>query len=126
MDDLVKEIKKLKYHIELIGNTIDGDIYPVESLIVSFDWNNNDLNKAHDIFEKYDKKIEAKEKNINWFAFEKELEEQFNINYQEVKLIILAFYKNRQWSEVCYQYAKENQCMEFDSFIMEYERDFKS
>lgn len=125
MDELRKEIEKLKYQIQLVGNTIDSDFYPVESLILSFDWDNDDLNKAHDIFEKYDKKIEAKENNINWTEFETELEKQFCISYQEVKVIILAFYKNRQWSEVCYQYAKANQCLEFDRFILEYERDFK-
>lgn len=100
MDELKKEIEKLKYQMQLVGNMIDSDIYPIESLILSFDWDNDDLNKAHDIFEKYDKKIEVKEEDINWVKFEKELEEQFSISYQEVKLIILAFYKNRQWSEV--------------------------
>lgn len=125
MDELKKEIEKLKYQMQLVGNMIDSDIYPIESLILSFYWDNDDLNKAHDIFEKYDKKIEAKEEDINWVKFEKELEEQFSISYQEVKLIILAFYKNRQWSEVCYQYAKENSCIEFNGIVLEYERNFK-
>ena len=125
MDELKKEIEKLKYQMQLVGNMIDSDIYPIESLILSFDWDNDDLNKAHDIFEKYDKKIEVKEEDINWVKFEKELEEQFSISYQEVKLIILAFYKNRQWSEVCYQYAKENSYIELNGIVLEYERNFK-
>ena len=125
MDELKKEIEKLKYQMQLVGNMIDSDIYPIESLILSFDWDNDDLNKAHVIFEKYDKKIEVKEEDINWVKFEKELEEQFSISYQEVKLIILAFYKNRQWSEVCYQYAKENSCIELNGIVLEYERNFK-
>ena len=125
MDELKKEIEKLKYQMQLVGNMIDSDIYPIESLILSFDWDNDDLNKAHDIFEKYDKKIEVKEEDINWVKFEKELEEQFSISYQEVKLIILAFYKNRQWSEVSYQYAKQNSCIELNGIVLEYERNFK-
>lgn len=123
MSDIEYEIKKMKYQIRILADTIDSDSHPMESLILSFDWDDGDLNKAHDIFEKYDHKVEAKEDDINWTAFEHDLREQFGIGYQEVKLIILAFYKNRQWTEVCYRYAKANQCMEFDGFIREYENE---
>ena len=37
MDELKKEIEKLKYQMQLVGNMIDSDIYPIESLILSFD-----------------------------------------------------------------------------------------
>ena len=113
---------------EEIGNILKApfEIYDSFNTVKYMrDWDNDDLNKAHDIFEKYDKKIEVKEEDINWVKFEKELEEQFSISYQEVKLIILAFYKNRQWSEVCYQYAKENSCIELNGIVLEYERNFK-
>jgi hypothetical protein len=122
MKHLEEEINKLKYQMSILVSTIDSDKYPVESLILSLNWNDDDLNAAHDIFEKYDKKLEAKEKEINWSAFEHELRDRFNIGYQTVKSIILAFYKNHQWVEVCYQYAKAFTCLEFHSLIRDYEQ----
>lgn len=122
MEAIEQEIKKLKYQMGILISTIDSDKYPVESLILSLNWDDDDLNAAHDIFEKYDNKIEAKEENINWSAFEHELRDRFDLGYQTVKSIIIAFYKNHQWVEVCYQYAKAYTCMEFHSLIRDYEQ----
>jgi hypothetical protein len=120
MEEFEKRIEKLEYQISLLISTMDSDKYPVESMILYLNWNNEDLNKAHDIFEKYDNKLENKE-DINWTAFEQELRKTFEIGYQTVKTIITSFYKNRQWSGVCYYYAKSHQCMEFNSLIRDFE-----
>jgi len=122
MNNIEQEIEKLKYQINILSSTVDSDKYPVESLILSLNWNDNDLNDAHDIFETYDKKLENKEEDINWKEFEDKLRDRFNIGYQTVKLIIIAFYKNHQWVEVCYQYAKAFTCVEFHSIIRDYEQ----
>lgn len=122
MEAIEQEIKKLKYQMGILISTIDSDKYPVESLILSLNWDDDDLNAAHDVFEKYDNKIEAKEENINWSAFEHELRDRFGLGYQTVKSIIIAFYKNHQWVEVCYQYAKAHTCAEFHSLIRDYEQ----
>ena len=60
MEHLEQEISKLKYQMSILISIVDGDKYPVESLILSMNWNDDDLNNAHDIFEKYDKKLETK------------------------------------------------------------------
>lgn len=104
LNDLIEELEKLKYHVRILGETIDYQAYPVESLILSMDWKEKDLNRAHDIFEKYDEKLVRREK-IHWGEFENELKLEFGIGYQTVKSIILAFYRNHQWSNVCYEYA---------------------
>ncbi|SMF08690.1 MULTISPECIES: hypothetical protein [Pseudomonas] len=104
LEELTESLEKLKYQVHILGNTIDYQSYPVESLILSMDWGEQDINRAHDIFEKYDDKLIAKEK-VNWGEFESELKTEFNIHYQTVKSIILAFYKNHQWTNVCYGYA---------------------
>ncbi len=122
MEHLEQEISKLKYQMSILISIVDSDKYPVESLILSMNWNDDDLNDAHDIFEKYDKKLETKEEDINWSAFEQELTSRFNISYQTVKIIIIAFYKNHQWVDVCYQYAKAYTCVEFHSLIRDYEQ----
>lgn len=126
MKNIEKEIEKLKYQISILASTIDYDKFPVENLILSLNWDDNDLNAAHDIFEKYDQQLEENKPNISWSALEKELENKFNISYQTVKSIVRAFYKNGQWSAVCYHYAKAYQCAEFHSLISDYEQGLKS
>ena len=111
-DEIQKQLDKLKYQLHLLGEAINHREYPIPSLVLSLDWDDEDLNKAHDIFEKYDEKIEKDEK-INWRAFEMELRDTLGIGYQTVKLIILAFFDNGQWQEVCTAYAKAYECVEF-------------
>lgn len=104
IEELAEELQKLKYQVRVLGETVDYDAHPVESLVLSMDWGEGDIDRAHDIFEKYDNKLEAKEP-VNWAEFEMELRTEFNIGYQTVKLIVLAFFKNHQWTNVCYGYA---------------------
>lgn len=104
LEELTRELEKLKYQVQTIGETIDHRAHPVESLILSMDWGEGDIDHAHDIFEKYDNKLQAKEQ-VNWHEFEMELRNEFGIGYQTVKSIILAFYRNHQWTDVCYGYA---------------------
>ena len=108
----MSEIDKIKFHIQMLGEVIDSIEHPIASLVISMDWDGDDLNRAHDVFEKYNNMLEAKE-DINWSAFEMELRNTFSIGYQTVKSIILAFYRNHQWTEVCMLYAKSCMCAEF-------------
>lgn len=102
--ELVEQIKKLQYQVKTLAHCIDYERHPVESLVLSMDWDDSQLNKAHDIFQKYDEKLERKEE-INWYEFEHELEVEFKIGYQTVKSIVLAFFNNHQWVDVCNAYA---------------------
>jgi len=102
--EIAEELSKLKYQLHVIADTIDYQTHPIEALIMSMDWGENDLNRAHDIFEKYDDKLHAKE-DVNWREFESELKKEFDISYQTVKSIVNAFYQNHQWTSVCYGYA---------------------
>ncbi len=104
IDNLVKEVKKLKYQVHLLGNIVDYQTHPIESLILSMDWSEEDIDSAHDIFEKYNNKLEANQP-VTWNEFESELKNEFNIGYQNVKHIVLAFFNNNQWTDVCYKYA---------------------
>nr|WP_320048927.1 hypothetical protein [uncultured Desulfuromonas sp.] len=104
IEELEKEFKKLKYQVRALGETIDYQNHPVEALILEMDWGEGDIDRAHDIFEKYDNKIEEGE-IINWHEFEMALRNEFDIGYQTVKSIIIAFNRNHQWTNVCYQYA---------------------
>lgn len=112
MNDLQEEINKIKYQLQLIAGTLDSDKYPIETLVVEMDWDRKDLDAAHDIFEEFDKKLEGNEE-ISWIEFEHKLRDRFEIGYQTVKDIILAFYHNYQWTNVCKGYAKEHDVVEF-------------
>ena len=112
MTEYSDELRKLKYQIRLLGEAVDSTQSPITSLVISFDWGEEDLDRAHDIFESYDEKLRAGEE-VRWTAFEMALREQFHIGYQRVKSIVLAFYRNHQWTAVCRGYAHANDCMEF-------------
>ncbi len=106
------EIKKIKYHISLLQEILDHRQYPIPNLVISFDWDEKDLNAVHDIFEAFDRKLEDGE-DIIWRKLESDLKKKFGIGYQAVKRIVLAFYDNDQWIDVCRGYAKANDVMEF-------------
>ncbi|OCF82151.1 hypothetical protein AS299_02570 [Citrobacter freundii] len=117
IEEIIERLQKVEYQISILSECLDYDRYPVQSLILSMNWDSKQLNKAHDIFQKYDEKLDKNE-DINWHAFEHELEEEFSIGYQTVKSIVLAFYNNHQWIDVCYGYAKSfepNTPIEFHS-----------
>lgn len=104
IDEVIERLKKLEYQVSVLSGCIDYERYPVESLILDMNWDDSQLNKAHDIFQIYDEKLERKEE-VDWTEFEHRLRDEFSIGYQTVKSIILAFYNNHQWVDVCYGYA---------------------
>ena len=122
-EEIVDVISKLSYHISLLGATIDYDKHPIEALILSKNWSQEDINKAHDIFERWDNLIEKGGK-MSTSAFESDFLRDLGISYQGLKSIILAFYKNHQWTNVCEAYVDafgSTPSMEFHS-IMRRER----
>lgn len=92
-ENIQKQIEKLHYHIRLLAETIDYREHPIPALVIQMDWNDNDLNRAHDIFEEYDVKLEAGE-DVNWKEFKMKLRDEFSIGYQTVKSIVIAFHAN--------------------------------
>jgi hypothetical protein len=103
-DEILQELTKLRYHVDIIGRTIDSDNYPVESLVLSMGWSADELNKAHDIFEKWDKRLEGGG-NLDRYEFEQDFADELEVSYQGLKSIILAFYRNHQWTNVCEAYV---------------------
>lgn len=97
-------IEKLSYHIEMIGRTIDHQSYPIEALVLSMNWNRTELENVFKFFEDW----EIKRKNnatIDSAPFESDFTKRFNLNYQGLKPVILAFWRNGQWTELCEAYV---------------------
>lgn len=122
-EEMVEILNKLTYHVSLLGATIDYDQHPIEALILSNNWSQEDINKAHDIFEKWDKLLENGGK-MSTSAFERDFNHELGLSYQDLKSVILAFYRNHQWTNVCEAYVDafgSTPSMEFHS-IMRRER----
>jgi len=114
--DVERELGKLKYHVKLLGSAIDWRENPTAAMVIQLDWSEEDLDRAEDIFEKYDQLLEN-DRSIH--GLEKELKDTFGIGYQTVKTIILGFWRNSQFPDVCVEYAKQNEASEFREILKE-------
>lgn len=108
-----QELEKIRYHIRLLGETINSEEHPIQALVIRNDWCEDDLENAQDIFEEADMQIQQG-KAVDWHAFEERIKTRFGLSYQGVKPIVLAFYHNGLWLDVCKQYAKKYSCAEFN------------
>jgi len=104
IEKIVARLEKLEFHVKLLAESLNHAENPIASLVVDFDWSSDDLDCAHDIFEMFDDKI-REEEQINWHDLEQEFNQKLNISYQGLKSVVLAFYRNGQWTEVCHAYA---------------------
>lgn len=104
MAEMAEIIEKLAYHVSLLGETIDYKNHPIEALILSKNWSRSDIDKAHDIFERWNQRLEKGEA-MSTFEFESDFNRELGVSYQGLKPVILAFYRNDQWTNVCEAYV---------------------
>ncbi|MGE5343583.1 MAG: hypothetical protein ACM3SY_19100 [Candidatus Omnitrophota bacterium] len=107
-----KELEKLKFQIKQIAEAIELDYYTIPSLVIEMDWGKQELDKVHNIFKKYNTKLEAGE-TPDWNQFEQDFNHELGIGYRELKIVILAYFGNDQWVQVCRKYAKAKEYDEF-------------
>ena len=120
LENQKEEIAKIKFHISMLNNYQNYVNNPIGSLDIEFDWSEEDLDKAHDIFEKYNKKILEGGLDGNLHSLmEKDFNEDLNIGYQEVKSVVLAFFRESRWVTVCVEFVKsyEYEPVEFSEII---------
>lgn len=103
-EQILARIEKLEFHLGLIAESLNRTENPVGALVVGFNWSEKDLDSAHDIFDSFDKKL-GESKTLNRTEFEAEFRKKLSISYQALKSVVLAFYRNGQWVEVCHAYA---------------------
>ena len=107
LENQKEEIAKIKFHISMLNTYQNYANNPIGSLVIEFDWSEEDLYKAHDIFEKYDKKISEGELNGNLSALmETDFKADLGLGYQEVKSVVLAFFRESRWVTVCVEFVK--------------------
>lgn len=103
-EEIESALSKLRYQISVLGDTIDFKSHPVEYLIISMDWEHKDSSAVHDVFEEWNRKI-TEGVDLQQGDFENDFRTKFDIGYQTLKPIILAFYDNGQWTDVCTAYV---------------------
>lgn len=89
----------------------------MEKLKKEMGWNDAVEASIRGVFENYSVKISKGEK-INWTGFEHELRNKLTIGYQIVKQIVLAFFRNNEYLEVCKGYAAQHDVLEFKEINM--------
>jgi hypothetical protein len=97
-------LAKLEFQVRLLAESLNPAESPIASLVIGFNWSEQELDAAHDIFEKFDGFL-ASEERINWHEFESDFKSRLRMSYQAVKSVVLAFYANGQWEDVCRSYA---------------------
>lgn len=124
IEEIQQIIAKLSYQVSILGQTIDYQKHPVEALIFEMNWSDVELQKAHDIFERWDAQLE-KGHPVQHGAFESDFKRELDVGYQRLKSIVLAFYRNHQWTNVCESFVDSfgmSPSLEYHS-IMRRERD---
>jgi hypothetical protein len=112
VEDLKREVEKLRFQMRMVADTLDFHDNPIAYLVIVLNWDDEDLKTANDIFEKYNQRLENEEE-VPWKEMEFELKDAFSIGYQTVKTVILAFYHNGQWTNVCRWFAEGQDVSEF-------------
>lgn len=102
--EIIERIQKLEYHVSLLGEAIDSESHPVESLVVSMDWDRDQFNAVNNIFKGWDAKL-SKGEELGQADFESEFRDTLNIDYQSLKSIIIALYEGHRWVKVCEAYV---------------------
>lgn len=112
-EDVRREISRIKFQMRLLRETLDFHRHPVPSLVLELDWGEEELDAAHDIFERYSNQLETGS-DVDWQAFESEFSNRLRIGYQLLKRVVLAFFRSHQWTRVCRAYAEARPCSEFE------------
>lgn len=115
-----EEINKLKFQMQMIGESIDYKEYPIQSLILSYDWSQEELNTAYDIFDEIEKELEEGKNNSH--KLEILFNERLGLGYQSVKSVVNAFYRNGQWMSTCMIYAMEHMVTEFHEILDDFNK----
>ena len=77
-----------------------------------------DLEDANIIFAKYNSLLDS-DIEVSWYQFEQEIRAKFNIGYQTMRNIVLEFYRDNQWTELCIKYTQASKRMRGSMYWME-------
>ncbi|MGA2636122.1 hypothetical protein [Methylocella sp.] len=105
--EILQQLSKIEYHIRLLNEQFERGDLPsrVSSLIISNDWDERQINRAFEIFEEFEGKIDAAEE-INHSEFEAAFVRHLDVDYQALKSVIGAFFDDDHYGRVCRAYVR--------------------
>jgi len=109
LTELERLTDKLRFQLEL---ALDDGAIPRNthaSLVIAFNWSQDDLTTAVDVF---DRNEDVKNGHQN---LERELRRDLGLSYQSVKMVVATLYANGQFEPLCRDYMRANRCVEFDT-----------
>lgn len=106
-----------KYQFEIMKNLCIGEGDEIDKLILRFNWTEKQTNIFFDVCDKY---WNMPASNWTYADFENDLK-ILNINYQDIKSIIIVFHDSGRYSNLVYNYLDSNK-KSIGNLSMEYNR----
>ncbi len=101
--ELRDQNERLRYQIKLLGAMVYAR-NPIAALVIERDWGEEHLRTAYRIFGDYASKT-AGPKGVNWSRFEMDLCNDLGLRQQDIKSIVLAFFRHGEYVGLCRKYA---------------------
>ncbi|WP_417453889.1 hypothetical protein [Kiloniella sp.] len=100
------EIEKLKFQVEMLGQAVDFEKFPITSLVFEFGWNKDQLDAVYNCFEEAENLLDDDSDSFNHAWFEQLFHKSVGVGYQGLKAIVLSFYREQRYMNVCVAYVK--------------------
>ena len=116
--DVLRELKKVKFHLRTIGEEIGLERCPIGWLVIKMDWSEEDLDSVINMFYEYRNALKNNE-DINLGSLRNALMRLTSNNYDRVKDIIIALHKSERFEvvAVCEKFAEAYSCAEFNEIL---------
>ena len=124
IDDISKELAKLKFQVRLLGEAIGDSSIP--KLVIKMDWTEEILKEVYGVFKKHnDTRWEEKWIDLGRMSSEllALLDKYHTVkNYDDFREIVLAFYHSGEYRVICALFATTPlyACSEFECIKMDY------
>lgn len=106
-DGLDTRVQRLEELLEMLFEDVQLPVGSYALLAWELGWGRAEIQRMLDIIEECNRKKDTS-------RLEARLTSELNINYQQVKLVILTLWHNHQFEWVCRDYAKNHKTAEFD------------
>lgn len=104
-----KQLEKLKFQVKMLSDSVDYDKHPIGGVIVSMDFDQDQFDTLHNIFEKYNNMIITEQCTYQYLStFEYELKTALDIDEEKLSNVIFSFHQNYQWTSICDAWIEYN------------------
>jgi len=105
VEDRVRRLEEL---LEMLFEELSLPAGSYALLAWELGWGRREIGLMLDIVEECDRRKDTS-------SLEHRLKSEFELSYQQVKIVVLTLWKNHQFEWVCKDYASSHRCAEFDN-----------